>query len=127
MAKELLKDVTIRNAKATDKDYRLNDGDGLYIIIKTNGAKWWRFDYTFKSKRKTLSVGVYPTTGLADARRKTEEARNQVDNGTDPSNTRKEAKVAEQLAAENESRLNAGLTIINSFEHVAMEWGGKKS
>ena len=126
MAKELLKDVTIRNAKATDKDYRLNDGDGLYIIIKTNGAKWWRFDYTFKSKRKTLSVGVYPTTGLADARRKTEEARNQVDNGTDPSNTRKEAKVAEQLAAENESRLNAGLTIINSFEHVAMEWGAKK-
>ena len=53
MAKELLKDVTIRTAKPLDKDYRLNDGEGLYVIIKTNGAKWWRFDYTFSGKRKT--------------------------------------------------------------------------
>ena len=42
--------------------------------IKPNGAKWWRFDNTFTGKRKTLSVGVYPATGLADARRKAEEA-----------------------------------------------------
>jgi hypothetical protein len=57
MAKELLKDVTIRNAKPADKDKRLNDGEGLYLLIKSNGAKWWRFDYTIKGKRKTLSVG----------------------------------------------------------------------
>ena len=42
--------------------------------INPNGAKWWRFDYTFTGKRKTLSVGVYPANGLADARRKSEEA-----------------------------------------------------
>ncbi|UOA08579.1 integrase arm-type DNA-binding domain-containing protein [Methylobacter sp. S3L5C] len=126
MAKEILKDVTIRNAKATDKDQRLNDGEGLYIIIKSNGAKWWRFDYTFAGKRKTLSVGVYPATGLGDARRKAETTRANVSNGIDPSNTRKETKVAQQVAKENESRLDAGLTIINSFEHIAREWGEKK-
>ncbi|WP_262964825.1 Arm DNA-binding domain-containing protein [Methylobacter psychrophilus] len=126
MAKEILKDVTIRNAKATDKDQRLNDGEGLYIIIKSNGAKWWRFDYTFAGKRKTLSVGVYPATGLGDARRKAETTRAKVSNGIDPSNTRKETKVAQQVAKENESRLDAGLTIINSFEHIACEWGEKK-
>jgi hypothetical protein len=60
MPKALLKDVTIRNAKPEPKNYRLNDGDGLYVIIKTNGAKWWRFDYTIKGKRKTLSIGVTP-------------------------------------------------------------------
>jgi hypothetical protein len=38
MAKELLKDVTIRNAKTDNKDHRLNDGEGLYILIKPNGA-----------------------------------------------------------------------------------------
>ena len=126
MAKELLKDVTIRTAKPLDKDYRLNDGEGLYVIIKTNGAKWWRFDYTFSGKRKTLSLGVYPEASLADARRKTEEARNQVSNGINPSDERKEGKAAQQLAIENESRLDAGLTIIDSFEHVAREWGLKK-
>ncbi|MEI6336721.1 MAG: integrase arm-type DNA-binding domain-containing protein [Methylococcaceae bacterium] len=126
MAKELLKDVTIRTAKSLKKDYRLNDGEGLYVIIKTNGAKWWRFDYTFSGKRKTLSLGVYPAASLADARRKTEEARNQVSNGINPSDGRKEGKAAQQLAIENESRLDAGLTIIDSFEHVAREWGLKK-
>lgn len=126
MAKELLKDVTIRNTKPADKDQRLNDGNGLYVLVKPNGAKWWRFDYTFKGKRKTLSVGVYPATGLADARRKANEARNQISNGIDPSDTRKETKAAQQLAIENENRLDAGLTVINSFEHIAREWGEKK-
>ena len=123
MAKELLKDVTIRTAKPIDKDYRLNDGEGLYIIIKTNGAKWWRFDYTFSGKRKTLSLGVYPAASLADARRKTEEARNQVSNGINPSDTRKGLKEETLLLAENEARILAGLTIINSFKYIACEWG----
>jgi len=51
MAKELLTNVKIRNAKPTDKDLRLNDGSGLYILAKKNGAKWWRFDYTYNKKR----------------------------------------------------------------------------
>lgn len=126
MAKELLSDVTIRNAKPGDKDKRLNDGGGLYLLIKTNGAKWWRFDYSFQGKRKTLSVGVYPSTGLADARRKADEARTNVANGVDPSDTRKEAKTAQKLAIENEKRLDAGLAVIDSFEHVAREWYEKR-
>lgn len=126
MAKEQLKDVTIRNVKPTDKDQRLNDGGGLYVLLKPNGAKWWRFDYTFAGKRKTLSLGVYPATGLADARTKAEEARAAVANKKNPSDTRKETKSAQQLALENEKRLEAGLTIVNSFEHIAREWGEKK-
>lgn len=126
MAKEQLKDVTIRNAKPTDKDQRLNDGGGLYILLKPNGAKWWRFDYTFAGKRKTLSLGVYPATGLADARSKAEDARTAVANKKNPSDTRKETKAAQLLAIENESRLDAGLTIIDSFEHIAREWGENK-
>ena len=126
MAKELLKDVTIRNAKPLDKDYRLNDGEGLYVIVKINGAKWWRFDYTHARKRKTLSLGVYPETGLSDARRKAEYARNNIANRNNPSDIRKGNKLDEQLAIENENRLEAGLTIIDSFEHIAMEWGEKK-
>jgi hypothetical protein len=122
MAKQLLTDTTLRNAKPEAKDKRLNDGGGLYLLIKANGAKWWRFDYSFEGKRKTLSLGVYPATGLADARRKADEARANVANDIDPSSTRKTTKVAKQLAAENEKRLDAGLPIINSFEHVAREW-----
>jgi Arm DNA-binding domain len=56
MAKELLTDVTVRNAKPDTKGKRLNDGNGLHLLIKPNGAKWWRFDYTFSGKRKTFAA-----------------------------------------------------------------------
>ena len=101
MAKELLTDVTIRNAKPIDKDKRLNDGGGLYLLIKTNGAKWWRFDYTIESKRKTLSLGVYPKTSLNDARKKATTATNIVANGIDPSNERKNEKIEQTKQKEN--------------------------
>lgn len=122
MAKELLKPATVSTAKPGDKDKRLNDGNGLYLLIKPNGAKWWRLDYSIDSKRKTLSLGVYPATGLADARRKAEEARAKVASGIDPSDTRKEAKTAKKIKAENQKRLDAGLPILNSFEHITRDW-----
>jgi hypothetical protein len=116
----------VRNAKPSDKDKRLNDGGGLYLLIKPNGAKWWRFDYTIAGKRKTLSVGVYPATGLADARRKAQEVRNQNANGINPSDTRKEAKAAQRQTIENEKRIDAGLSTVDSFEFVALEWYDKR-
>jgi|WetSurSiteA1Bulk_404760.scaffolds.fasta_scaffold01678_7 integrase len=122
MAKELLTDVTVRTVKPSDKDKRLNDGGGLYLLIKPNGAKWWRFDYTINGKRKTLSVGVYPDTGLADARRKASEAKNQQANGINPSDTRKEAKEQQRLNIENEKRIDAGIAVIGSFKDIAEQF-----
>lgn len=125
MAKELLTDTAIRNAKAQDKDIRLSDGSGLYLLVKPNGAKWWRFDYSINNKRKTLSVGVYPAVSLLDARRKATEARATVANGTDPSDLRKSKKVELQLQIENQKRIEAGKPALDSFEHIALEWYDK--
>jgi integrase len=122
MAKHLLTDVTLRNAKPVDKDKRLNDGGGLYLLIKPTGAMWWRFDYSINGNRKTLSLGVYPTIGLADARRKAEEASKSVANGTDPSAARKEVKAIKQQAVENESRIDAGLPAMGSFADITGQW-----
>jgi len=66
--------VAARNAKAEAKPYKLSDGRGLYLLVSTTG-KYWRMDYRFEGKRKTLALGVDPDTGLADARRKCDEAR----------------------------------------------------
>ncbi|MBM4207228.1 MAG: DUF4102 domain-containing protein [Gammaproteobacteria bacterium] len=122
MAKELLKDVSIKNAKASEKDQRLSDGNGLYVLLKPNGAKWWRFDYSIDGKRKTLSLGIYPETRLADARRKSEDARVKVANGIDPSDARKQVKAARKLAVENSNREDAGLPILDSFADVSQKW-----
>jgi len=118
MAIHLLNAKSVANAKPQEKDKRLSDGGGLYLLNKKNGAKWWRFDYSIDGDRKTLSLGVYPVTGLADARRRAEEARKQISKGIDPSTVRKKEKERKQQTADNKNRLNAGLPILNSFEDI---------
>lgn len=94
-------------------------------MLKPGGAKWWRFNYTFAGKRKQLSLGVYPSVTLAEARRRAVDARAAIAAGTDPSDTRKEAKVAREKVAEAARRIEAGLPAADSFEDVAREWFGK--
>lgn len=121
MAKEL-KDVTIRNIKPSDKDQRLSDGDGLYLLIKPNGSKWWRLDYTFEKKRKTLSVGVYPDVSLSLARAKRQECRQLIAQGIDPSQQRKTEHTSTKEQQAIEECMALGLAIPGSFEAVARDW-----
>lgn len=128
MARHLIKaDVIIRSTKPTDKVQRLSDGDGLYLLINPNGAKWWRLDYSINGKRKTLSVGVYPEIGLKEARDRADEARRLVATGTDPSNIRKANKAEQIKAQEADRRIAEGLPAIDSFEEIAREWFTKFS
>lgn len=60
--------VTLKNAKPGAKQYKLHDSKGLYIIVTPNGGFWWRLDYRFEGKRKTLSLGTYPEISLQRAR-----------------------------------------------------------
>ncbi|MEO8343301.1 MAG: Arm DNA-binding domain-containing protein [Gallionella sp.] len=83
MARHLIaSDRTILTKKPTAATIRLSDGDGLYLLLKPNGARWWRFDYSIGGKRKTLSIGVYPDTGLKAARKEATKARELVAMGT---------------------------------------------
>lgn len=128
MAKELIKaDTAIRTAKPKEAAYRITDGAGLYLLVKPDGAKWWRLDYTIEGKRKTLSMGTYPDTTLSAARRKAEEARRLVADGTDPSDKRKATKQRLAKERETERRLAEGIPPENSFEAVAREWFAKYS
>ncbi|MDD2761663.1 MAG: tyrosine-type recombinase/integrase [Methylomonas sp.] len=122
MAKNLNKDTVYRAAKPKDKDYTINDGECLALLVKTNGSKLWRFIYRFGGKQNRLGFGSYPETSLESARRKAEAAREQIANGIDPSATRKQEKADNQQAVEAQIRLDTGLTLINSFEYVTREW-----
>ena len=128
MARHLIKtDVTIRNTKPTDSTIRLNNGDGLYLLVNPNGARWWRLDYSIGGKRKTLSIGVYPDTGLKAARNKADEAQELVAAGTDPSDVRKASKAQQTKVLKAHRRIADGLPAVDSFEEVAREWFGKFS
>lgn len=108
-----LTDVAIRNAKPAEKPVKMTDGGGLYLLLNPNGSRWWRLDYRFGGKRKTLSMGVYPEVGLKDARERRDAARKLLANDIDPGENRKAAKAAKVEQ------------VTNSFEVVAREWFGK--
>ena len=89
-----LTDTAIRNAKPNpDKAFKLQDEKGLYLLINPNGAKYFRYNYRFAGKRKTLALGVYPATTLKEAREKRDTAKKQLDGGIDPGFTRKIEKI----------------------------------
>ena len=70
-----LTDTAIRNAKPGEKPFLLRDEKSLYLIVTPSGSKWWRLDYRFAGKRKTLSMGVYPDVTLKAVRDKRDEVR----------------------------------------------------
>ncbi len=109
-----LTDTAIKKAKPSDKSYKLADGGGLCLLVSATG-RYWRYNYRFGGKFKTLALGTYPDVSLARAREKHADARRLLADGVDPSVARKENKHAEKLASSN------------SFEAVAREWHAGKS
>ncbi|CAA0097495.1 Prophage integrase IntA [BD1-7 clade bacterium] len=59
-----LTDIAIRKAKAVEKDVWMSDRDGLRLLVKTTGSKYWRLKYSFRGKQKTFALGVYPKVTL---------------------------------------------------------------
>lgn len=106
--------LKVKNSRAVDKDIKLSDSGGLFLLIKANGSKYWRLAYRFQGKQKTLSFGVYPEVSLLEAREKSLEAKKHLSNGTDPSTYRKIAKLTSKVEFDN------------SFESVASEWFDKQ-
>ena len=63
----MLTDTQIRQAKPRERDFKLTDYDGLYLLVRSTGAKLWRLAYRFAGKQKSLAFGAYPAVTLADA------------------------------------------------------------
>lgn len=97
-----LTDSQVRRAKPSDRPWKVTDARGLYLQVMPNGGRYWRFNYQFGGKQKTLALGVYPDVSLSKARDRLQAARVQLANDTDPA---------------------AGKRATNkSFEAVAREW-----
>ena len=102
--------LQVKSAKPKEKQGKLTDGGGLYLLVMPNGSKYWRYDYRYLDKRKTLPLGVYPDVSLSDARDLHAEARQKVKSGIDPTHERKVAKLTKGMVSEN------------TFKAIAEEW-----
>jgi integrase len=95
------------------KQKKFTDGDGLYLFVNKSG-RYWRYDYRFLGKRKTLALGVYPDISLKEARGRHYKAKKTLDNGIDPGYQKKLDKALKIEAAEN------------SFGALSSEWFSKQ-
>lgn len=90
------------------------DGQGLHLLVKPAG-KYWRMNYRYLGKQKTLALGVYPAVSLAKARARREKAREQLADGIDPSAAKREEKQTKSIEA------------ANTYEAVALEFHAMKA
>ena len=107
-----LTDTKVKNAKPAEKDYNLYDERGLFVLVKVNGAKYWRLKYMKDGKEKLLALGVYPEITLKDARDLRDRARTQVAKGIDPNEAKRASKATQNG--------------IDSFAVIAREWYEKQ-
>jgi integrase len=108
-----LTDVEIRQAKPRGKEWKLTDGNGLYILVRPSGSKLWRFKYRSAGRERKLCFGAFPEVGLKEARLRRDEARVEIGRGGDPARRIREEKI--------EAKIRAG----DTFETVAEEYIAK--
>lgn len=105
-----LNDTKLRKIVAAEKDIKLADGAGLYLLVKPSGSKLWRQKYRFAGKEKVLSHGPYPEVSLAKARELRDNARKVLREGGDPGLVKKRDALSLRLRA------------ADNFETIAREW-----
>lgn len=109
-----LTNVQIKQIKPKDKDFKVFDERGLFCLIKKNGAKYWRFRYSFGGKEKSMAFGVYPEVSLKEARERRDKARLALRDDEDPMAERKRKRFLHESEG------------ANHFEAVALEWFDKE-
>jgi len=102
----MLTETATRKARPKEKQYKLFDERGLFLLVTPQGAKYWRLKYRIEGREKGLSLGVYPDVPLKDAREKRDEFRKLIAAGVDPSEQRQASKQARA----------------NTLEAIALEW-----
>jgi len=101
----MLTDAAIRRIKPTEKPFKLADIYGLYLLVRPDGARYWRWDYRHADKRGTVALGVYPAVSLKEAREKLAHAKKLLDKGVNPSSYKKLTRGVGSIAAGDTFRI----------------------
>ena len=118
----LLTELSIKQAKPKEKQYKLTDGEGMYLRVYPNGSKYWQLQYWFDGKQKILSLGVWPDVSLKEARDERFEAKKKIKIGIDPNDKRKESLEAQKIYFEKEKERET-----TTFRIIAEEWLSRQS
>ncbi len=108
--KMALTDLKIKALKPKEKPYKVTDSEGLNLIVRPNGSKYWQYRYRYLGKEQTYAIGKYPEISLTEARNKKFELRGLLRENKNPS--------AEKQSQKRVAKFEAN----NTFAGIAKEW-----
>lgn len=108
---DLLDDLTIKAAKPKEKEYTLRDGNGLFLLVHSNGGKYFHLRTTLHGKAKKIQLGVYPELSLSKARELAREKRRQV-----------KQEHVDPILESKLVKIQKGKDAQNTFQKLAEEW-----
>jgi integrase len=124
----MLTDTAIRRATPGERDYKMADSGGLFLLVTTAGGKLWRYKYRFQGQEKKIAFGQYPEVTLANVRVLHAAARRLLASGVDPMAQRKAEKTAgELLFRQIASKWHEHWKDGNSPHHVKATWSRLKA
>lgn len=102
----------IKNISCPDgkSQIKRSDGNNLFLLIKSGGAKLWRLRFRHAGKYQEMALGKYPSISLSEARKLAEEARASLIHGINPMDERRERKRAKTTSKDK------------LFETIALKW-----
>jgi len=96
-----LTENSIRKAEIQEKQYKIYDGGGMFLLVHPNGSKYWRMKYTFDGKSKLASFGVWPGVSIKEARKRRKEAKIKIKMGINPVEEKRKKKILKKILRAN--------------------------
>jgi len=112
-------DKYIKNLKAPETDIRIREKRGFAVYLRKNGRKIFEFIYAIDGKRRYMILGEYPSTSLAEAREKYNDAYNLYKKGIDPN---PKEDIEEPISAPHPNPVPENLTVEQLKDKYITEW-----
>jgi hypothetical protein len=61
----MLTDAALKHLKRKDKNYKVTDRDGMYVLVRPSGTLTFQLDYRMNGRRETVTFGKYGPAGLS--------------------------------------------------------------
>ena len=115
-----LTENSIRKAQIIEKQYKIYDGEGMFLLIHPNGSKYWRMKYTFDDKSKLASFGVWPGVSLKEARERRQKAKQKIKMGINPVEEKRKNKQLQQK--QTKVKVSNEAVQAKDFATVSNQW-----
>ena len=115
-----LTENVVREAVIREKQYKIYDGDGMFLLVHTNGSKYWRMKYTFDGKSKLASFGVWPGISLREARERRYDAKQKIKGGINPVEVKRKNKKLMEMSTRDKD--NSESFQSDNYVNQSFQW-----